>query len=290
LNNNLALSNRKQNNFKATALFTVLAALFFLCASFAPPGFTYIRSIPVASSYFVTDNIGNSYVVTNENVLNRYDNQGILKATLNNKIQGNLNNIDPGNPFEIYLFYKDQNQVMFLDNMFAIRGEINLQNPGLQNNNLQDSRLGQIVAVGRSYDNGLWLFDINDMQLKRADKSLQVLQESGNTRSFIEGTLNPDFILGYQNEVYLNNPSTGILVFDLFANYKKSIAIKGLQSFQVIEDLLYYYKDQQFRSYNLKTLEEKVIELPDTNGVVNVRIEKDRLFLLKRNELTLYGF
>ena len=65
--------------------------------------------------------------------------------------------IDAGNPLEIYVFYKDQNKLVYFDNMLNYRGETDLYKT-LGVNNIQ--------AVCRSYDNGFWFFDPDNFKLK----------------------------------------------------------------------------------------------------------------------------
>ena len=47
---------------------------------------------------------------------------------------------------------------------------------------------------------------------------------------------------------------------------------------QVSENIIYYYKDGKFCSYDTKAFEEKCMSNDDTL-IKNIRIEKDRLFI-----------
>jgi len=77
-------------------------------------------------------------------------------------------------------------------------------------------------------------------------------------------------------------------VFDIYGTYYKTIPLKKLKKFQILGNQLIYKQDGQYKSYHLKTLEEKIIELPDSTTARQMRIEKDRLYLLKEKQLELY--
>ena len=90
--------------------------------------------------------------------------------------------------------------------------------------------------------------------------------------------------------LFVNEPDIGILVFDIFGTYIKTLLIKGLSQFQVHQDQLIYFKDGICHSYHLKTLQEGQILLPDVQGIKAISIEKERLFLLRENHLDLYAY
>ena len=251
-----------------------------LLGSLKPADYTLLKTIEVNGNYFVTDNLGNSFVLSNSNDINKYDKDGKHIQTQNFKILGSLTTMDASNPFELYLFYQSQNKLVFLDNMLSKRGELDFNR----------GNFVQLTAAARSYDNGAWIFDLEDLQLKRVDKELKVVAKSGNVKAFTNADLNPNFILDNQNHVYLNDPDVGILVFDIFANYSKTLPLKGLTNFQIIDKDLYYFKAGKLNKYSLLTYENEEIPLPESEGILNVRIEKNRLYVLKDKQLNLYAF
>lgn len=259
-------------------LIGVLAIM--LLGSLKPADYTLLKSIEVKGKYFVTDNLGNSFILSKSNDIDKYDRDGKHIQTQNFKILGSITTMDASNPFELYLFYQAQNKLVFLDNMLSRRGDLDFN----------QGNFVQLTAAARSYDNGAWIFDLDDLQLKRIDKEFKVLAKSGNVRAFTDVDLSPNFILDYKNSVYLNDPEVGILVFDIFANYSKTLPIKDLTNFQVIDKDLYYFKAGKLHKYSLLTYETEEINLPETADILNVRIEKNRLYVLKDKQLNLYAF
>jgi len=146
-----------------------------------------------------------------------------------------------------------------------------------------------VPAVGISSDNKLWIYDDLKFNLKKIDRNGDVVDQSNNLSLVLGKTLTPNFLLERSNAVYVNDPEVGILVFDLFSNYTKTIGIKGLDQFQVIDQQLVYWQDGALHIFNLKSLQTRSIDLqlpPDESQLV--RIEKDRLYVRTGPFLKIY--
>jgi len=243
-------------------------------------GFKLIRNINIEAKDIQTDRLGNLYVVTKTNQLYKYDSRGDLLCTLNYKYVGNISHIDANNPLEIYIFYKELNKILFIDNNLAYRGEVDLNDFGIN----------QATAVARSFDNGIWVFDASDLQLKRLTKAGEILQKSGNVKQFVNSAISPNFIYDNNDRIFLNDSSTGIHLFTVFANFQKTIHITGCDDFKIIGDDLFYNKNKKLIRYNLKMFSESEFTLPDTTFIQNISIEKDRLYLLKPAEVDIYSY
>jgi len=242
------------------------------------PTFSLIKSIPVNASFCTTDNLEQLYTVVDDE-LSKYSDNGILLHTYSNKILGNISFVDAANPLRLLLFYRDFVQIVFLDKtLSAIGGNILLENLGYE----------QAILTCTSNNNGFWLYDTQDFQLIRLDQNLKTTHNSGPINQLLGIEILPNYLIEYNNFIYLNDPERGILVFDIYGTYYKTIPLKGLASFQVIGDNLFYFSNNTLNSHHLKTLEASTIDLPDT-GIVSVRIEKQKLFLLKEKSLDIYS-
>lgn len=243
--------------------------------------FTLVKSIAVASKQIETDPAGNIYLVSKTNQFYKYNRDGKLLSTLNYAYQGNLETVDPGNPMELYLFYKEMNKLVFLDNNLAFRGEINFA----------DFEVGQAAAAARAYDNSIWVFDQIDLMLKKYDKDGKSYQNSGNVRQYVKDeTILPNFITDNGNRVFLNDPINGVLVFDLMCSYIKTIPIKGCKKIKVRDDDIYYFKDSCVYRYNTKTFQHAAIRIPYETGNKESSIEKERLYILREDSLSIYSY
>ncbi|MCX6291476.1 MAG: hypothetical protein NT126_06895 [Bacteroidetes bacterium] len=255
----------------------VIGALLFL--SFRMDDYVLVKSIPFSNASFTTDNLGNAYVIA-ENQLFQFDSQGKPKATYSEANLGMLRSVDASNPMKILLYYPDFAQINILNSKLALQSTINLRPIGIT----------QPTLICNSYNEGYWVFDLQDFQLKKIDLNLQVKSESGNINQDVGYTILPNFLLEADNFVYLNNPATGILVFDLYGTYYKTIPVKNLRSFQVIGDEILFVDQNRLKSFHLKKLEEREILLPPHDSLVGGRLEPKELFLLTTASLNFYSF
>jgi hypothetical protein len=256
--------------------FSILA---FALLAFTTQEYRLINSIPFTNVKLTTDNLGNAYVIM-ENQLLQFDTLGKPKAVYAERNAGQLHSIDVTNPLKPLLFFPDFAQLQILDSKLALQSSVYLRN----------FNIIQPVAVGQSNQGGYWVFDLQDYQLKKIDLNLQLKFESGNVAQTLGYSPFPNFLLESENNVYLNNPKTGILVFDQYATYIKTIAIDSLKSFQIIGNELLFIKDNKLMKHNLKTLEENEVLLPAHDSLISSRIEQSQLYLLTTSSLNFYSY
>jgi hypothetical protein len=258
--------------------------LIVLLVSFCPPQnesrYTLLTHILSKVKNITTDNLGNLYVLTNGNQLNKYGRNGALIGTLNYNYTGNITQVDASNPMQVFLFYRELNKVIILDNNLAYRGEINLTKAGII----------QAAAVARAYDNNLWVFDVGDLQLKKINRDSEVEQSSGNVRQYILNNTAVNYLFDNGDRVFVVDANNGILLFDVFASYQKTIPIKGVNEVKVLDRFLFYYAAQKLNRYNWQTSQEQSYALPDTSGVIRLSVEKERIYLQKQDTISIYSF
>lgn len=239
--------------------------------------FRLIKSIPANSCYVTTDNLGNSYLLNN-NVLEKYDQEAALLKSYSNKNLGNISSIDASNPLKVLLFYKSFQQIIILDNTLSPSG-----------NSIVLEVLGynQTTLACLSNNNGFWIFNQQNSELIRFDMTLHKTQQTGNISQLTGFAVNPNFLMEQYDKVFLNDSLAGILVFDIYGTYNKTIPIKGLRHFQISNNHLIYFKEGKLKSYNMRTMEEGEISLPETS-ILDARSEKEKLYLLKQKSLDIY--
>lgn len=255
----------------------IFVLIFLTSTCFAQSKYKLITTIETTADYFTTDNQSNIYVVTADE-LSKYDKTGKLLYKYSNKNFGKITSVDASNMLRILLFYKDFSQVVFLDNTLSQNGEpINI--------NLLD--IYQAPLACSSYDNGIWIYDSQNFSIIRYDNTLQDIRQTTLT-GLSNDTIQPVSILEYNNHVYLNNPKSGILIFDIYGTYFKTIPIKNSIQFQPIGDLVYYRVDKKVKAYNIKTAEEKEFEMP-VSDFLNFRLEMGVLMLQTEKSISLFS-
>jgi hypothetical protein len=250
---------------------------FLLNSHFLVSAQDLITRIEIKADCFTTDNLGNVYVVKGHE-LKKYDPNGKFIITYSDKSLGTITSVDATNFLKILLFYRDFSKILFIDNMLA---------PTASPLNLQRFQLEQTTVTASSHENGIWLYDQVAFQAMRFDQNLKQTHQTGNLIQLLGIEMNPNFMLESNNMLYINNPATGILVFDIFGTYYKTIPLQNLDRFQVIDNKLFYFRNQKLYSFNLRTMEESFMEIL-TEHVIDVRIEKKRLYVLGRTFLEIY--
>ena len=225
--------------------------------------------VPFPARLFTTDQLRQLYVVTPSNALLKLDPAlNELFQYTNNRL-GDLALIDVSNPFSVLLYYPDFNEVITLDRTLNERGRLNLLELGLV----------QVRAIGLSQDNQVWVYDELNNQLKKLSTSGEVVLASDDLSLLLGENISPNFLTARNRRVYLNDPEVGVLVFDLFGQYLKTIDLRGLQDFQLLEDRLLYVQANTLQSFHLESLLFDTIQLPKTLRLgERVEVQKGYLY------------
>ena len=235
-----------------------------------------ILKVPATTNYFTTDPLGNVFFIT-DNRLVKVDLAGVQIMNNDEKNLGTLVSVDATNPFKIITFYKDFTRVQVLDNKLVPRVDVNLL----------DKNILQPLVVGYAQGEGLWVYDQQDFKLKKYDHQFRLLTESSSLDQVLNILPVPDFMLEAENYLLMNDPDQGILVFDRFGNYYRTLPIKGLKSFQVREGKIIYF-NKTLKTFDLNTLEENEISIPKGDSIRNVRLEGNRIYILNGGFLEIY--
>lgn len=251
----------------------VLLFLTLFLFAFVPATNKLIKKIQVEGlQYTYADNLNNIYSVANNEIV-KYDSEGKYFSKFSDKTWGAIHHVDASNPLKILVFYKDFSKIIFLDNMLGQTGStIFLEKLGLE----------QAQLACSSHNNGIWIFNQLNFELIRLAQTLEITNRTGNLGQVLAINMAPNFMLQHNNFLYLNNPETGILVFDSFGTYYKTIPIKGLSSFQVRDDDIVFIQKNKVGTFNLKSLKASIIAESDT-GLVKANVEKNRLILQYKN-------
>jgi hypothetical protein len=256
-----------------------LVFLFLLLSSscFSQDNYKLLTILGDNADFFTTDNQCNVYTVKGSE-LTKFDKKGKLLYKYSNKKYGNISFVDASNMLRVLVYYRDFSSVVFLDNTLTENADPL---------NVQTLDLLQVPLVCASYNNGLWFFDQSKFALLHYDKTFRDIIETGNLNQLLSDSLQPNMMLEYNNRLYLNNPRSGILVFDNYGTYLKTIPVKGLSAFQPIGDWVYYAMDKKIKAYNIKTTEEK--EFSVLPGFKNFRLETDILVLGDETGISLFS-
>ena len=239
-----------------------------------------VKQIPFTEiSSFTTDNLGNAYVVS-ENILMQFDNNGKPQNHYDEQHLGRLAYVDADNPLKLLAFYPDFAQINILSSKLDIQSSIQLRGLGIED---------PLLICNSKTDYGIWVYNRQDFKLKKIDLNLQVTRESANIPQLIGKEINPRFMKESGKYLLMSDPGVGILFFDQYGTYFKTLPVKNVYYMQATEDELYYVSNGSFYTYNFKTLAEQKTALPVNDSLSAARVEQNRLFLTINNELKIFS-
>lgn len=268
-------------NLMLTACCPPLTMVLFSPLNLASQSAEYrlIKTIPLTATILASDKLGNCYVVNDKQELLKISPAGEPLYTFTNKSLGRISWVGTTNPLKILVYYPDYSTIITLDNTLSQTGRINLFERGIN----------QVSAAAIALDNNIWIFDAVVFKLRKIDDKMNVLAESEDLSALLGKTIRGSFLLEKDNFIFLSDPDTGILVFDTYGTFYKIIPLKGLSSFQKVQDQLVYFKDGSLLSYHLLTFKTETITLPGADAV-NAVVEKNRLFILRKKQLDIFSY
>lgn len=229
-------------------------------------------------NYFATDNMGNVYTVKEEELV-KYLSNGKLFARYSNLQFGNISAIDATNPLKLILYYRDFQQIVFLDNQLTSKSEsISLEALGYE----------QADLVCASANNGFWLYNKQNNELVRFNENLKQITITGNLKQLLQTNIKPNFMREHNGYLYLNSPENGIFVFDIFGTFNRIISLKNLKQFDVYEDVIYFQKDSSLCSYNFKLFEEACKKLPKYTNAIEAKYYNNKVYVGYKDSLIIY--
>lgn len=258
---------------------TVLSGLFILFGKFQQrEDWKLIWKIPVNADQIESDNLGNVFVVKDDQLI-KYRENGTIFRQYSNKTLGKISSLDVRNPLKIIVFYKDFSRLIFLDNTITENGSpVFLDEYGLE-------FAGLVCA---SYDNGFWIFDPVQYRLLRFDQNMKNTTRIINLNQIIEKKISPTYMIERENHLFITDPESGILRFDIFGNYINTIPLKNLRKFNVIDkNLIYMDSEGYLVFYDLKLLNFKKIKLPETH-IRDLHYYRNSLWILTQDAICLY--
>jgi hypothetical protein len=242
--------------------------------------FELVSEFSTSTKDFTTDHLNKIYLIDNNQIF-KLNYAGDTLYTYSNKTLGNISCLDVNNTLRPILFFKENARIVVTDNTLSAQ----------QNSySLEDLDLYQAQLIASSLvDNGIWIYDQELFQLIKVNKGFERIYESGNLEQILQKDgLNPSQILEHMDNVYMVCPRQGVLVFDIYGSYIKTVPVLNVDEIQVENSVMYYQKEGNYYGYGLIDFEEVKIQLP-FDSFEKIRLEKDRLIVLSKNKIAIYS-
>lgn len=258
----------------------ILFLLLFVAIGLAAQDSTYREPtvLPVRADRFEVDQLQNIYLIEEDHIF-KLNPAGLPIMDYANPRLGTLGQVDASNPFSVVLFYPEFMSIVTLDRNMTETGQFNLFDLDILRTN----------AVGTASDNNLWVFDEVNSKLLKVGREGEIVTEGQNLYLLLNRPLRPDFLREHDQLVYVNEPELGILVFDVFGKYLKTIPITNLERFEFFGNQLLYREGAAWVAFHLKTLLTRELPLPSTvRDTAALRWAVDRLYALEEKGLWVY--
>jgi hypothetical protein len=257
----------------------ILALLFLSVFTIQAQEYQPIKSIQANGAMIATDYLSNLYVITNYR-LTLYDENGSPQKVFEDFSKGRISSIDVSDPMKILVYYQDYMHLKVLDKTLSEIGSYDLNQFGFYS----------INALAHSRDDNFWIYDNVAFRLKKVDASGKELYSSENFNLLFKEQVQVSMMLDYENFVYLLDSKNGIYVFDRFGTYKQRIPILGLNHFQIIQGIIVYQQGNSLFSYNLSSLFEEEMALPEWVEVVDCQLRNKKVFIVEPDRVSIYSF
>lgn len=249
----------------------------FICNQVYADTIELNRSIPLNAKVFTTDPLGNCYVVKDNNILLKYNGIGDSIGIFNEVKKGKISQIDATNPLRVLLFLSDYNQVIILDNMLSIKSQFRL------------SALGIFTAhcIANSADGNIWVYDPSAGLLLKIDEKPN-LRLSQPLRIVLEYPIDPIYMIEQERNLFVVDSTEGIKRFDQYGFFKTGYDFYTHET-QFFNDYLVYYSKPYLYSYHTASFQEKKMELPNPESIQQVRVERNKVYILRFESLDIYN-
>ncbi len=208
-------------------------------------------------------------------VINKHDELSIINpiqkraVPYQNDILGKLSQVDITNPQRICLFYYDNQTIVFLDDALSETMLIDLG----------DWAYYDISAIAVSNDNGFWLYNEVDQNIIKVNDQGKLQTKSLDFRDINMADAKVIQMKERNNELYLLTENYGLLIFDNFGQYVKTIPyLKGVNDIQYLKNRMVYVRKGEGATFDKKALEENTLQL-GTN-ILQLKIWEKQAYIL----------
>ena len=227
---------------------------------------------------FYVDQFQNIYVVIGPE-LRKYDPTYKQLYSYSNPLKGAISQVDVLNALNPYIYYKDWNEVVVVDNRLNASTAINFNDYGFLD--------VQFISFSDQYN--VWFYDqATDKLYKFHLPSKKVVNTSLNITQLVGIENVPQAMVSTINKVYLNVPEKGILVFDALGALLKTIPLKNVVGISIQGNDLYFIEKGSLHLYNLTTSDLVSFETEKTQ-ISTVKVSGKRIYLKSKSGINVYN-
>lgn len=231
------------------------------------------------------DRYGNVYIIEQEGVIHQFDSLGRKQNLIYSPpVIADVTLFEARSTVRLFAFYRDLQSFTLLNRFLT----------PIENYQFDEEKIRFVRVANLSADNQLWVVDDVDFSIKKFDKNFNTITLRTPLDLLLKNKdYDINYLCEYQNQLFLNDRSTGIWIFDNLANFKKQIGLsKGTDYFNFVDEEIYFLENEEIRLIHLYTFEERKIKLPEfgekKQQAKKVLLRKEKLFLFTENEMFFF--
>jgi hypothetical protein len=219
------------------------------------------------------------YISDKRGNINKYDTLGVFLLNFSPQKLGNVTLIEASNTIKIFAFYRDFQEYVTLERFLG----------PMPNSALNEEQIGFARIATLASDYNLWIVDETDFALKKYDRQFhKVLYKTALDLLLDAQDYDITFLREYQNNLYISDKNSGILVFDSFGSFRKKIPFKEIDYFAFHEDELYYLQKDTLCFFHLYQFTTRKIPLPAEKKYKNAFVFNRKLYALRPEGIDIY--
>ncbi len=240
---------------------------------------TTIR-LPFLVDHISNDQSGNIFVVSNRGVVVKYNVKGDSLLSYSPKKNSNINLIEAGNGLKTFLFYKDFQQYVFLDQYLTASSFFSFY----------PDKIGYAELATISSDNNIWVVDATNFSIKKYNIEANILEVVSPLGIILDpDEYSIDYMREYQNLLFLYDKNKGIFLFDNFGSLQRKFVLPGLDFLNFYGDHIYYIKDGFLTFMNIYNGALYGIPLPHYESFNFALRFSSKIFLFTKEEMSIYN-
>lgn len=242
----------------------------------------FVRSIPFEGIQQVSlDRYNFLYVSDQQGNIKKFDEEGKFQVLYSPAKVSNVALLEAWNTIKVFVFYREFQEYVILERFLTPR-----PNYVIDENAIGFARMATLAS-----DYNLWMFDDADFSLKKYDQQYnKVLFSTPLDLILKPKDYDIKFMREFQNQLFISDINSGILVFDLFGNYKKKIPFQGVSFFSFFNDYLTFISGTQIVWFDLYGLSEIRFDLPSDKKYIQAIVTSKYTYLFAKDAMEIYTY
>jgi len=242
----------------------------------------FVRSIPFDKPQQVSlDRYNYLYMSDEKGNIKKYDEEGKFQVLYSPVKVSNIALLEAWNTIKVFLFYREYQEYVMLERFLTTK----------QNYVLDPIAIGFARMATLASDYNLWIFDDTDFSLKKYDQQYNKVLFS----TPLDLLLKPKeydirHMREYQNQLFLSDLNSGVMVFDIFGNYKKRIPFQGISYFSFYNDYLTFISGTQIVWFDLYGLSEIRFPLPTLKTYSQAIVTAKYTYLFSKEGMDIFTY